>query len=72
MEWALNQSVFQAMLVHFGVLPVINLLVTPLNSQLPVFFSPFPDPAAFGVDTLSPVGLVQDGVCLSTHNTIWH
>ena len=52
MEWALVQSVFQAVVAHFGLSPVIDLLVTPLNSQLPVF-SLFLDPAVFSVDALS-------------------
>ncbi len=52
-EWALDQSVFQAVVAHFGLSPVIDLLATPLNAKLPVFLCPFPDPAAFGVDALS-------------------
>ena len=44
---------FQATVAHFGLSLVINLLVTPLNLQLPVLFSSFPNPAAFGVDALS-------------------
>ncbi len=40
-EWALNLSVFQAKVVHFGLLPMIDLLMTPLNSKLEVFISPF-------------------------------
>ena len=53
MEWALDHIVFQAMVAHFGLLPVIDLLVTSLNSQLPVFICPFPNPAVFGVNALS-------------------
>ena len=45
--------VFQAVVAQFGLPPVIDLLVTPLNSQLPVFISPFADPAAFGINMLS-------------------
>ena len=37
----------------FGLSLVINLLATPLKSWLPVFISPFPDLAAFGIDALS-------------------
>ena len=53
MEWALDQSVFQAVVVHFGLSPVIDLLTTPLISQLPVFLSPFLDLTAFRIDALS-------------------
>ena len=69
MEWALDQSVFQAVVAHFGLLPVIDLLVTSLDSKLSVFISPFPDPAAFGVDTLScsSMGLIQVSICLPFH-----
>ncbi len=68
MEWTLDQSVFQAMVAHFGLSPVIDLLVTPLNSQLPVFISPFPDMAAFSHRrSVSPVGLIWDSVCLPFH-----
>ena len=38
-EWALDQSVFQVMVAHFGLSPVINLLATLKNSKLPVFIS---------------------------------
>ena len=44
MGWALDQSVFQDVVVHIGLSPVIDLLATPLNSKLPVFISPFLDP----------------------------
>ncbi len=57
-EWALDHIVFQAMVANFGLSPVIDLLATLLNSQLPVFISPFPDLVTFSVDT-------RDGVCLS-------
>ena len=53
MEWALDHVVFKAMVAHFSLSPVIDLLLTPLNSQLLVFISPFLDLAAFSVDTLS-------------------
>ena len=52
-DWALDHGVFPVVVAHFGLSPVIDLLVTPLNSQLPVFISPVPDLAAFGTDTLS-------------------
>ena len=51
-EGALGQSVFQAMGAQFGLAPVVDLLATPLNSQLSVFISPFLYPAMFCVDTL--------------------
>ena len=70
MEWALDHIVFQVMVAHFCLSPVINLLATFLNSTLLVFISPFPDPVAFGVGTLSvpwdltyafpPTALVHD------------
>ena len=53
MESALDQSVFQAMVAHFSLLPVIDLLATPLDSKLPLLIIPFPDLAVFGIDTLS-------------------
>ena len=56
MEWALDWSVFQAVIAHFGLSPVIVLLATPLNSQLLVFISPLLDPAAFSVNALSVPG----------------
>ena len=53
MEWALDDVVFQAVVAHLVLSPVIDLLWPPLNSQLPVFVSPFPDPVAFSIDALS-------------------
>ena len=53
MEWALDHIVFQALVVHFGLSPVIYLLADPLYSQLLMFISPFQDPSVFSVDTLS-------------------
>ena len=64
MEWALDRSMFQAVVAHTGLSPVIDLLVTPLNSQLPVFLSPFPDPAGFSIDYLSVWWDFQGGLCL--------
>ena len=51
MEWALDWSVFQALVAPFGLSPVIDLLVTHLNSRLSVFLCPLLDPAEFSVDT---------------------
>ena len=78
-ELALDHIVFQAMVAHFGLSLVIDLLATPLNSQLPVFISPFLDPAAFGVNALSvprdsfrtayafpPMALVHESVMVPT------
>ena len=53
MEWALAHIVFQAIVAHFGLSPVFDLLATPLSFQLPVFISPFPDLEAFDVNALS-------------------
>ena len=36
-EWAQGSSVFQAVVAHFSLLPVSDLLVTPLNPQLQCF-----------------------------------
>ena len=52
-EWALDHVVFQALVAHFGLSLVIDLLATALNSQLLVFISPILDLAAFGVYALS-------------------
>ena len=62
MKRALAHIVFQAMVAHFSLSPVINLLATPLNSQLPVFSGPS---SIQRQHTVSRMGLVQDAVCFS-------
>ncbi len=51
--WALDKSMFQSVVGHFGLSPVIALMVTPLNARLPVVLCPFTDLAALCVNVLS-------------------
>ena len=44
---------FQAVVAHFGLLPVNDWQATTLNSLLSVFLSPFPDLAVYSVDALA-------------------
>ena len=53
MEEVLDHIVLEAVVAHSGLSPVIDLLATSLTSQLPVFISPFLDPAAISINALS-------------------
>ena len=52
-EWSLSQTLFEEIVGHLMLSPVIDLMATPLNTKLPVFICPYPDPQAQGVDALS-------------------
>lgn len=51
-EWALDRQTFLWVVEHFG-LPQIDLFATHLNSQMPSYVSPCPDPAARAWDAFS-------------------
>ena len=51
-EWELLQEVAQSLFDRWGQ-PLIDLFATRLNTRLPLFYSPVPDPLALGVDALS-------------------
>ena len=51
-EWALNRHVCQQLWNLWGN-PMVDLFATFQNSRLPLFFSPFADETAAGVDGLS-------------------
>jgi hypothetical protein len=49
-EWKLNPRVFDYVVENLGFLPVVDLMATRINTQLPKFMSFHPDPEAFAVD----------------------
>ena len=51
-EWKLNTNVFQSVCQTWQV-PNVDLFATAQNHQLPVYFSPIPDAAAAGIDSLA-------------------
>lgn len=52
-EWQLSRTVFQAVLSQLNLSPLVDLMATPENTQLPVFICPYPEPEALGVDAMS-------------------
>jgi len=51
-EWELHQEAAQALFNRWGQ-PLVDLFATRLNTKLPLFISPVPDPMALDVDALS-------------------
>ncbi len=51
-EWSLERSVCRSILSRWGA-PWVDLFATRLNSKLPLYVSPAPDPGAWAVDALS-------------------
>jgi len=51
-EWELHQEAAQALFSKWGQ-PLVDLFATRLNTKLPIFISPVPDPLALDVDALS-------------------
>ena len=51
-EWRLKPSLFRILVKRWGN-PHIDLFATSLNTQLPLYYSPVPDPRSLGVDSLS-------------------
>ncbi|XP_058021197.1 S1 RNA-binding domain-containing protein 1 isoform X2 [Ahaetulla prasina] len=59
-EWRLHPDLFNDLSRRFGT-PLVDMFATRQNTQLPRFFSRFPDPLAEGVDALRspwPEGLL--------------
>ncbi len=51
-EWSLERSVCRRLLTRWGD-PWVDLFATRLNSKLPLYVSPAPDPGAWAVDAMS-------------------
>lgn len=51
-EWSIHPQVTRAMFKVWGS-PMIDLFATSQNFKLPLYYSPQPDPASLGVDSLS-------------------
>ncbi len=51
-EWSLERSVCRSILARWGA-PWVDLFATRLNSKLPLYVSPAPDPGAWAVDAMS-------------------
>jgi len=51
-EWELHQEAAQALFSKWGQ-ALVDLFATRLNTKLPIFISPVPDPLALDVDALS-------------------
>ena len=51
-EWSLHPNVFHSITQTWSC-PHVDLFATVLNTKCPVFFSPIPDKAAAGIDSLS-------------------
>ena len=52
LEWRVDPAVLRDVFVLWGK-PLVDVFATSLNTQLPVYFSPVPDPGAAAVDGLS-------------------
>ena len=52
LEWKLKPSILREVFVRWGK-PMVDVFATSLNAQLPVYYSPVPDPGAAAVDGLS-------------------
>ena len=52
LEWRIDPTVLRDAFVLWGR-PLVDVFATSLNTQLPVYFSPVPDPGAAAVDGLS-------------------
>ena len=51
-EWSLSPQIFRQICQALGT-PHIDLFATSLNTKLPVYVSPYPDPLAWDTDALS-------------------
>jgi len=51
-EWSLSPQIFRQICKALGT-PHIDLFATSLNTKLPVYVSPYPDPLAWDTDALS-------------------
>ncbi|CAG8844937.1 43422_t:CDS:2, partial [Gigaspora margarita] len=50
-DWKLNPTIFNQLMIKWGLF-TINLFANRNNTQLPHYFSRFPDPSAFATDAL--------------------